>query len=189
MSRDLYVYSLDLERLRSLQGSRDLDFLNRLLEIKKERIQKHDDYFRQVLDMDSLFPLQKALEQIICNQIDDGVVPLFQFEHAVALLASSLGKPLGSELMLDVKSALWDEVDSTVRIKLRMAGLAESALPTFGEILKRGPLLEIPIDPDLPLGSGYLWKDEVQHYVRIAEAVDVDDTFGLEELTWPDEAL
>jgi hypothetical protein len=190
MSRNLYVSALDLEKFRSVQGSRDEALLDSALDRNRELIVEHDRYFRTFPGITRYTPLAEALAQIVRGEVDRTLSPLFQFEHAAALLADFLGERLDADQFVESAPALWDEVDAVIRRRLLAASQADFAWPTLAGVLKRGSCLNIPIDPAWPLGSGYLTADEVRTATPTAVACDLetlDDT--LDDLQWPEEAL
>jgi hypothetical protein len=189
MSRDLYVSKLDLEKFRAVQGSGDEELLRRLLEDKRVEIEQLDRHFRELTAPHPYVPLAVALEQIINGRIDEGSTPRFPFESAAALIADHLGEPLENTWLFEAKESFWREVDLVIRKRRRAAGVPKSVWPAFHELLERGPLLAVPLDPELPLGTGYLTASEVQEAASATERVDLEDAEGLDDLTWPEEAL
>jgi hypothetical protein len=181
---------LDIERFRSLQGSNDDALLASVLDRSRDLIARHDEYFRGFPDVVRYAPLAEAIEQILRGKIDSGLTPLFQFEHAAALLADTLGERLDAGLFSECAPAFWDEVDTVIRRRLSAAGHPESAWPPLSKILERGPCLEIPLDPRWPLGSGFLDAGAVRTAAEVSETLDLEDQDGTtEDLEWPEEAL
>lgn len=190
MSRDLYVSALDPEQLRALQGSGNQALLASLLDDNRDRVSDHDEYFRTFPGVARYVPLAEALGQIVYGRVNRDLTPIFQFEHAAALLADSLGERLPANLFAECTPAFLDEVDVVIRRRLITAGQSDTAWPALAEILKRGPCLDIPLDPQWPLGSGYLKADEVCTAAKAAGVCaleDLDD--ALNDLQWPEEAL
>ncbi|MGH9895286.1 MAG: hypothetical protein ACREA0_25535, partial [bacterium] len=133
--------------------------------------------------------LPSAMEQIVLGTIDPNAAPKFQFEHAAVLLADSLGERLDATFFEDTRTALWDEVDSVISARQANDSGAASSWPTLSQVLDRGPLLKVPLDSSMPLGTGYLTKLEVAQAWEAAENLDLESEEGLPELEWTDEAL
>jgi hypothetical protein len=190
MSRDLYVSALDLAQLRAIQGSGDQALLNRVLEKNRGRIAIHDEYFRNFPCVVQYTPLAEAIGQIVRGQVDQDLTPRFQFEHGAALLADSLGEPLEAGLFAECAPAFWAEVDTVICRRLVLAGRAMAAWPALADVLKRGPYLDVPLDPIWRLGSGYLTTGELRAAASAAEACNLEDPdTDCEDLRWPDAAL
>lgn len=190
MSRDLYVSAVDLEQLCAVQGSGNEALLASILERNQDYIAEHDEYFRGFPGVPRYAPLEEALKQIVRGQIDPDFTPRFQFEHATALLADSLGERLDANLFAECTPAFWDEVDTLIGRRLVAAGQPETAWPALAQILERGPCLNIPLDLQWRLGSGYLTTGEVSTAAKAAEACElVESDNTLENLKWPEEAL
>ena len=189
MSRDLYVCMIDLEKFKSVAGSGDRELLERVLHDRQDLIAAHDEDYRESWPLESYTPLSVALGQIITGTIDPGLTPRFQFEHAVALLADALGEPLETIAFLETRAPFWEEINRVIRQRSRAARLPDSDWPTLDELLERGPLLEVPIDPSLRLGTGYLTGGEIERAAAAVACVDLESTEGLDNLTWPEEAL
>ena len=190
MSSDLHVSALDLNQLRALQGSGDEALLASILERNHDYLMDHNEYFRGFPGVQRYTPLAEAVKQIVRGQIDPDLTPRFQFEHAAALLADSLGEQLDASLFAECTPAFWDEVDTVIGRRLVAAGQPEEAWPALAQILERGPYLDIPLDPPWRLGSGYLTASEVSAAAKAAEACELaepDET--LEDLKWAEEAL
>lgn len=171
MSMTLTVIALDLGRFRAAQGSRDADLLHRVLAKKRDTLDDHDRYFRDRLQLRPYTPLATAMEQIVNGEVDTHLRPLFQFEHAAAILAGVLGEALDADWFAEVRSGFLAAVDAVVRV-------AGPAWPALRDVLCRGPLLDVPLDPAMPLGTGYLTADEVQVAAAAAERIDLDELAG-----------
>src|SRR5262249_53369055 len=82
-----------------------------------------------------------------------------------------LGEALDADLFAEVRAEFLDAVDAVVRA-------AGPAWPALRDVLCRGPLLDVPLDPAMPLGTGYLATGEVQAAAVTAERADLDDPTG-----------
>ena len=183
----LNVYKLDLDQFRAIQGSGYSDLIEQVLEKNHDLIEEHDKIhsgcFTQYLT------LAEAIRQIIGGKINKSAVPLFQYEHAAALIAATIGEPLDPGLLREGKPVLWEEADIVLRDRLRREGLPESAFPSIDHLFDRGPLLEVPIDLLNPLGTGYLTAEEVRQAKELIRSLNLDDKIGLECLSSGEEAL
>jgi hypothetical protein len=189
MSRDLHVSAIDLARFRAVCGSEDEDLLASVLERTADHLARHDDFFRGFGGPAVYVPLAEALAQIIRGRMDPTLTPTFQFEHAVGLLADTLGEPLDAELFMEAAQEFWDEVDTVIRRQSVEAGQGETVWPGLEAVLKRGPYLPVPLDPVWPLGSGFLTAEEVGAAAEAAEACQLDSSQALDDLRWPDDAV
>jgi hypothetical protein len=187
MSLDLHVVELDLAALQAAKGSGNRTLLRRVLRSESERIADHDEEFRS--DTEPYLPLGEAIRQVIDGKIDRLATPRIQFEHAVALIADTLGRPLDADLFQESRPGFWDEVDRVIQRRLRAADASETACPGLWKVLERGPFPKVPLDPHMSLGSGYLTSREVARALAVAKTLDLDSTRGLGRLRWPAEAL
>ena len=179
---------LDLDRFGAISGSWDRRLLNRILTRRSDEIASHDAYLISLEDPATYTSLKAAIERIFEGRVDDTLTPRFQFEHAASLIAEELGEPLETDLWTDAKEDFWTEVDAVVAAFRRAHAIATSVLWTPGELIERGPYLEVPIDAEMRVGSGYLTTDEVgrasaavRHFVFTADVG--------QGLDWPDEAV
>jgi hypothetical protein len=189
MSRDLYVLLLDLDKLKGVQGSGDRRLLKRILREKEAELLGYDECFRKDPALAPYAPLATAIEQIIIGPLQRQRTLHFQFEAAAAMIADILGKPLASEPLMEARERFWVEVDTVIRKKRTTAGLPKSGWPMLAEILKRGPLLKVPLDRRMRLGTGYLTAEEVRNAFAATGRSNLEDTQGLDKLTWPDLAM
>jgi hypothetical protein len=186
MSQDLFVCTLDLDILHTIYGSGNQKLLRKILRARKQQIADHDDYWGK--QMSPYLPLSAAIQQIIAGEIDTQVQPLFQFEHAVALIADTLGEALNSDVFLEISADFWSEIDCLLKCLRRQEHIPKLVWPTLDELLKRGPFLKVPLDRKMPLGTGYLTASEVQKASEKVRGVEPEKCMNLEELIWPDEA-
>jgi hypothetical protein len=188
MSRDLVVSMLDLGRFAAVFGSCDGALLEHILSSRREQIVAHDNYLRLWEDPVTYTSLTVAIEQIIDGDVEHTLEPLFQFEHAAGLIAEVLGEPLESDFLSGASEDFWDEVDAVVEGYRRVHSIPPTVLWTVGKLIERGPYLDVPIDPGMRVGSGYLTADEVG---RTAAALS-DQHFTAdvaERLEWTDDAV
>jgi hypothetical protein len=187
MSIDLIVSALDTTRFYTVCGGKDEELLQRVLKAKGVEIASHDEYFRDWVGPDKYQSLRVAIRQIISGTIDGGLEPLFQFEHAAAMIADVVGMPLESEILMDAKEAFWMEVNQTIDEYRDALGKVTEWL-TLEEVLTRGPLLDIPLSP-IRLGTGFLTPDEVSaHDAALPPQLEIPVGCA-DQLTWPDEVL
>ena len=191
MSLNLCVSALDLDRLGAVAGSRDEAQLASLLERNADRLARHDAYFRSFPGVSTYTPLGEVVSQVVRGRVDPELTPRFQFEHAVALLADSLGEVLDADLFNGADPSFWGEVHTAIRRRLSRAGRSENAWPRIETVLRRGPYLSVPVDPVWPLGSGYLTASEVDVAAEMAAACDLEtpDDDDLADLSWPNDAV
>lgn len=188
MSIDLFVTMLDFDRFRAVYGSKDKCLLRSIVAANRDAIGRHDDYFRDCVGGGRYSSIEVALQQIIDGTVDRCLEPRFQFEHAVAMIADSMGKPLESEVLMEVKESFWREVNVVLRRCRSTSQVPEGVWPTLDDVLKRGPFLNIPLHR-MRLGSGYLTANEVRRADEaVLDEVAVGDS-ALNGLTWPDRAL
>lgn len=189
MSQDLHVCMLDIDAFRTVQGSGDQALLRSVLKSKRKRIERHDDYFRKIVKLEPYTPLTVAVRQIVDGAIDKALEPTFQFEHAATLLADAQGTPLEAGLFMETKAEFNAEIDRAVRELREAKKIKAGDWPELCKILQRGPLLNVPLDERMRLGSGYLTAEEA---ARAASAID-GTAFGVlahgADYTWPDLAL
>ncbi len=178
---------LDLAKFKAIQGSKDEGLVNAIRQTREEEIRHHDDYFRDWVDGNSYSSLMVAVEQIVNGRVDSKLAPMFQFEHAAAIIADVVGHSLDADLLTEAKEAFWDEVDLMIKKYRSKAHIKKSIWPTLREILNRGPLLDIPLDTRTRLGTGYLTASEVQKANDVVNNIDLEVGIGL-NLTWPEEA-
>lgn len=187
MSLNLSVYKLEIPRLRAVQGSSDRVLLLRVIDENRELIEQHDQFYRS--GAARYLSLADAVGQIIEGVVDEQAEPLFQFEHAAALIAGTLGEVLDPGLLRESHPELWEDADTFLQDQLVKAGFAQSAFLSLESLLSRGPVLEIPIDPLNPLGSGYLTGEEVQQALEVFGSIDLGDDGALGTLLYDEEAL
>lgn len=187
MSLDLYVYKLDIAQLRAVQGSGNRALLERVLSEQRELIEEQHETVQE--EAVPHLRLGDALEQIIQGKIDETLRPLFQYEHAAALIAATLGDPLDPGLLRESHGVLWGEADVVLHDRLRRAGFPSSVLPPINHLLDRGPALDVPIDPLNPLGTGYLLTEEVKKAHDVFKKLDLEDDSYPSHVTLGDEAL
>lgn len=184
MSVSLHVLLLDLAKFKAIQGSGDHRLLRKILREKKEDSADQDEF----LSSDDL-TVAEAIGHVIDGKIDPKARPLFQYEHAAAVIADTIGEVLDSGPLEAGRTDFWDEVDQVIRTRLRKVRAPKSAWPGLSELLDRGPLLKIPVDRENPLGTGFLTAREVVRALRISETFDLESREGLGKLRWPQEAL
>ena len=190
MSCDLYVSALDLDRLGSVKGSRDEILLATIIERNRDCIAAHDEYFRVFPGVVQYVPLADAVAQIFRQSIDANIEPRFQFEHAVALIADTMGELLDAGCFAESRASFWIEVDAVICRRLLAADRPCRDWPKLAEVLKRGPFIDIPCDHEHALGSGYLKAEEVLVASSAAALCDLERPDStLDDLQWPDEAL
>jgi hypothetical protein len=189
MSRDLHISMLDLERLRIVQGGGDKKLLQMILEEKRFQIECDDEHFRNLTAPDPYTPLATALQQIIDGRIDEHLTPRFQFNHAASLIADFLGEPLETTWLSEAKEAFWHDVDVVIQRRRDAGHILEFVWPTLDELLGRGPLLDVPLDPEFPSRTGYLTAREVERAAVAVQRVDLENSDGLNDLRWSAEAL
>lgn len=188
MSQDLVVIAIDLDRFQAVFGSRDKRLLESVLTTKALEIAHHDEYFRDWVETGQYRSMREAIEQIVDGRPQRSFQPLFQFEHAAAMLADVMGEPLESDPFIEVKEDFWDEVNDTISECRSLTRIPSVTWPTLDEALARGPLLDVPLDK-VRLGTGYLKASEVQAAsVAIPENALIPQGW-LERLTWPEETL
>lgn len=188
MSKDLLVTVLDLTRFERAVGSRDQELLRLVLGEKSPEIAAHDDYFRDWVEGGRYDSIALAITRIINGDLGAPLEPLFQFEHAAAMIADAMGIPLDSEALTEVKEDFWDEVNIAIQHCRTSLGLTGEIWPTLEDVLLRGPLLDIPL-ASIRLGSGYLTAVEARAADGALPASAAGCRPELEALTWPDEAL
>src|SRR5262245_33588926 len=171
MSLDLYVCMLDLEKFRAVLGSGDRNLLRRITRQLRAEIESYDAYF--LGSEPGAQPLAVVIAQIIDGKLDPST-PRFQFEGAAVMIADALGELLPVETLREASGAFCDEVDYLIAFLRDVNGIAPKTLPTIGEILERGPLLKIPLDPKMRLGSGYLTTREVTRAHSAIMCLDLD---------------
>lgn len=161
--------------------------MGRVVDENRELIAEHDQFYQGGLA--HYLPLAKAVGQIIDNKVDLHAEPLFQYEHAAALIAATLGETLDPGMLRESHPDLWQDADTLLRDRLAKAGLEQSALLSLDSLLSRGSALEIPLDPLNPLGSGYLTSEEVQQAREAFGRIDLNDESELEGLLFGEDAL
>jgi hypothetical protein len=190
MSQTLYISAIDLDRLVAVFGSDDTAMLDAVLRRAAVQTQRHDVYFATFPDVTVYRPLAEALEQIVRGAPDPHFSPLFQFEHAAALLADTLGKPLDAECFKETSPSFSDDVDELISAAVKEAGQQEAVWPSLASVFRRGTCFDIPLDQKWPLGSGYLTGSEVESAAAVAEACDLAAAAGiLQDLRWPDDTV
>jgi len=187
MSWSLSVISLDLDQLRRARGGRDGALLQRVLREEKDQIAFHDGVFRK--PRSPYLPLAKAIAQTIAGSVDPAARPRFQYEHAVAAIARSLGEPLDAEAFAECSDDLWNEINRFIRRARSGAGLSSSRWPAISAILQRGPFVDVPLDAAMRLGTGYLDGSECRTIAQALAALRFEDLARGEELEWPDETV
>jgi len=183
VSLDLFVSALDLTRFRAVQGSGDRDLLGQIITKARAEIENYD---RQFLDSEpGAQPMAAVIAQIVVGKLEPRT-PRFQFEPASAMIADALGHPLSVETLREARGAFCDEVDDLIGALRRANGIAATALLSIGKILERGPLLKVPQDARLGLGTGYLTFREVSRASRALARIDLNRRIGGKRLKWPD---
>jgi hypothetical protein len=189
MSRNLYVYRIDLEQFGAIAGSRDKPFLHRILDQKRDEITFHDKYFGSAAGHGSYTPLARALEHLIDGTIDRDIRPLFQYEHAAVLIAAAIGESLDSDVLMESSPAFCQEVDRVIEKRGRASGVSPAQWPRLAKLLERGPYLKVPLDTKMRLGTGYVTKEEAKRARKATVKVDLESLAGMEEFHWPQQAL
>lgn len=190
MSRSLYVSSIAIDRLVAVFGSADTALLDRVKHDAAERLRRHDAYFATFPGVAVYHPLAEALELIVRGKPDPRFTPLFQFEHAAAVLADTLGEPLDSDLFQECSPSFWDDVDEAIGRALAATRQSSGSWPAIAALLARGSCLPIPRDPAWPLGSGFLRHDEVARAAAAADACDLDALATvIQDLNYPDDTI
>jgi hypothetical protein len=179
VSTDLAVYQLDLVSLRAVQGGQDWSLAERVLSENAARIHQHDRFYQSKYQ--PYWPLGEAVAAIVSGKVDSRKQPLFQFEHAAALIAATLGDPLDAGVFMESTSTLWSDVEALLEERLSRAGEPTTLAQTLDSLLDRGPYLDVPIDQINPLGTGYLLADEVNGWRAAFAKMDLDET-GVETL-------
>jgi hypothetical protein len=156
MSRTLTAVAVDIDKLRKVPGSNDKRLLARVLAGQAEDIAFHDEFFGK--SKHHYLPIGQAIEQLIRGQMDGNATPLFQYEHALAMIAEVLGEVLDNDAFTDCHSDYWREINSAVRQVRKSAKLSALVAPTPDEALRRGSCVPIPLDRRNPLGTGHLEK-------------------------------
>jgi hypothetical protein len=183
MSASLHAYTIQTRAFREVVGSRDDQLLTRILREHRAWLSEHDAYLKGYITVTPFLTLAEALSQILAGSIDDHASPLFQYEHAAALIAATIGTRLDDECFEETNPILWDEVDEVLRL-----GIGEVSFEvTIASLLARGPLLEIPLDSSRRLGTGYLLENEACAAAASASNPSEESIEQL-ELCWPDDA-
>lgn len=158
MSLDLYVCAIDLMKFCAVFGTGDRKLFNCITSKRRAEIVSYDNYF--LGSEPSVKPIESVIKQIIDGKLDPDT-PKFQYEGAAAIIADVIGEPLPVETLREAKAAFCDEVDRVIIAVRDSNRIAARTLPSIGEILLRGPLLKVPLDPKMRLGIGYLTIHEV----------------------------
>ena len=188
MSRNLWVSAIDLDMLKGAAGSRRTDLFDAVMASRRDVISLHDRRWKRMYP--GYTPIEAALRRVIDGAITTDLVPLFQYEHAVALLADTLGTPLDASAFNEAAATLYRDVEALVRAAVRDTGPPEHACFSVDEVLRLGPPIPVPLDPEMPLGSGYMTRDEVSACRRALGGADLERVARrIPELTWPREAL
>jgi hypothetical protein len=174
---------LDLEKFRAVQGSGDRSLLREITTKARAEIENYD---RQFLESEGgAQPLAEVIAQIIDGRLDPDT-PRFQFEGAAAMIADAMGEPLPVESLREARGAFCDEVDDLIAALRDVNRIGKTTLLPIGRVLERGPLLKVPLDPKMGLGTGYLTGPEVNRATRALARVDLDQPVGGKRLTWPE---
>lgn len=152
----------------------------RVLSENAARIHEHDKFYQNKYQ--PYYPLGEAVTAIVAGKVDSRNKPLFQFEHAAALIAATLGDPLDAGAFMESTSTLWSDVEALLEERLSRAGEPTTLAQTLDSLLDRGPYLDVPIDQLNPLGTGYLLADEVNRWRAAFAKMDLDDETGVETL-------
>src|SRR5262249_11716990 len=80
------------------------------------------------------------------------------------------------------------EVDTVVAGYRQVYSIPATVLWTPGELIERGPYLDVPIDAAMRVGSGYLTADEVGRAAAALRDLDFTADVG-RRLEWLDEAV
>jgi hypothetical protein len=187
MSENLYVCSIDLSRFRGVQGSGDRRLLKRILATKAADIDEYDSYFA---DSDPpARPLADVIEEIVVGKFAPAS-PRWQYEWAAVMIANALGTSLNVEALQEAKPLLAREVDALIIALRQRRKISAAAWPTIGEVLKRGPLLDVPLDSKHRLGTGYLTATESINAFAAATRSGWDDDDCVArlrlKLRWPE---
>ena len=146
MSYALTAYLVDLDRLRSVIGSRDETLAEAIIETNSEEFDDADEY-----DTDDYLPLVEALRQLING---DALTPreYTQYGYALEELCRYLGKPLDS---IQWSAARWSCIEATGLTRL---------------LTEVGPPVQLPPKTDFP-AIGYLTRDEIKAELERATAL------------------
>ncbi len=189
MSVDIYVSMLNLQKFQAIERSNDRELLRKIKNDHEKDIIDRDEYFRNILSIEPYLPLNVAIEQIIFGQSYRKISPCFQYEHAAAIIADTMGEHLDTASFQECNRDFLEEVELLIRNGLSVANLPESGWPVMSTILERGPLLKIPMDPEMQLGTGYLTDKEVQKIAGVANKVDLEKVCLLATLSWSEDSL